>query len=269
MTVGLSSAAFFGRMDTEDQAAKVREFPVQCCEVFLQTGSEYTAAFGHLVRERLQGVNCVSVHAMSSQFESELFSIYHRQAEDALRQFEGVCAAGQAMGARYYVLHGRAGYVSPAKVQSIPNLQQTMARLHKTAASCGLEVLWENVSWCALRSVEDVLWVRQMLPEQRFVMDVKQAYRTGQDPQAMIRAMGDRLAHVHVLDQSGDGTLCLPGEGVTDWTGMAEALRSIGYGGAVILEPYERHTRDEDALRRSLAYLRQVFCGGSAGTVDF
>lgn len=269
MTIGLSSAAFFGRMDTEDQAAKVRDFPVQCCEVFLQTGSEYTAHFGSLVRSRLQGLPCVSVHAMSSQFESELFSIYHRQAEDALRQFEGVCAAGQAMGARYYVLHGRAGYVSPVKVDGIPDLQTTMACLKHTASAYGLEVLWENVSWCALQSVEDVLRVQEMLPEQRFVMDVKQAYRAGQDPLAMIRAMGDKLAHVHVLDRTADGTLCLPGEGVTDWQGMAEALRSIGYGGAVILEPYERHTRDEAALKRSLAYLRQVFCGGSVGTVDF
>lgn len=259
MNVGLSSAAFFGRMDTEDQAARVREFPVQCCEVFLQTISEYTADFGDLVREKLNGLPCVSVHAMSSQFESELFSVYHRQAEDALRQFAGACAAGQAMGARYYVLHGKAGYVSPVKVDTVPQLQGTMALLQKTAADYGLEVLWENVSWCALRSVEDVLLVRKLLPEQRFVLDVKQAFRTGQDLQAMIHAMGDRLAHVHVLDHTAEGEMCLPGEGVTDWRKMAETLRNVGYAGAVILEPYERQARNEAALRRSILYLQEVF----------
>lgn len=259
MNVGLSSAAFFGRMDTEDQAAKVQEFPVQCCEVFLQTISEYTADFGDLVREKLNGLPCVSVHAMSSQFESELFSVYHRQAEDALRQFAGACAAGQAMGARYYVLHGKAGYVSPVKITTVPQLQETMALLQKTAADYGLEVLWENVSWCALRSVEDVLQVRKLLPEQRFVLDVKQAFRTGQDLQAMILAMGDRLAHVHVLDHTAEGEMCLPGEGVTDWRKMAETLRNVGYAGAYILEPYERQARDEAALRRSILYLQEVF----------
>lgn len=259
MNIGLSSAAFFGRMDTEDQAARVRELPVQCCEVFLQTSSEYTADFGNLVRERLNGLPCVSVHAMSSQFESELFSVYHRQAEDALRQFEGVCAAGQAMGARYYVLHGKAGYVSPVRVNTVPHLQETMALLKKTAADYGLEVLWENVSWCALRSVEDVLLARKLLPEQRFVLDVKQAFRTGQNLLEMIRAMGARLAHVHVLDHTVQGEMCLPGEGVTEWQTMADTLRDVGYTGAVILEPYERQIRDEAALMRSILYLQDVF----------
>lgn len=261
MKVGMSSAAFFACMDTEDQPAQLRRFPLDCCEVFLQTQSEYTADFGTLIRTRLAGLPCLSVHAMSSQFESELFSVYHRQAADALNCFAKVCAAGQAMGARYYVLHGKAGYVSPVKVSGIPQLRETMARLQETAACYGLEVLWENVSWCALRTVEDVLLVRQMLPEQRFVLDVKQVLRTGQDPLAMIRTMGDHLAHVHVLDQTADGVLCLPGEGTVDWHGMAAQLRSIGYDGAVILEPYAQHVRDEAALRRSLSFLGEVFRG--------
>ena len=51
MRVGLSCAAFYGRGETEDAAALVRGFPAACCEVFVQTPSEYCGAFGRVVRE--------------------------------------------------------------------------------------------------------------------------------------------------------------------------------------------------------------------------
>ena len=91
MTVGMSSAAFYGRLETEDQAALLREFPVDVCEIFLETHSEYSAAFGAQVRERLAGLRCLSVHPKGTQFEQDLFGRSRRQAEDALRAFRGLC----------------------------------------------------------------------------------------------------------------------------------------------------------------------------------
>lgn len=258
MRLGLSSAAFYGRMETEDQAAYLTSFPVGCCEVFLQTPSEYTADFGALVRSRLGDIPCVSVHPKGTQFEWDLFGRSGRQVEDAFSTFTGVCQAGQALGARYYVLHGPAGVSVPLEPGRIHCLQETMARMQGIAAAHGMEVLWENVSWCAIRRPEDVAAVKELLPRQRFVLDVKQAFRAGQDPVAMLRAMGESVAHVHVLDHTADGELFLPGEGVVDWQGIAAQLREIGYEGAVILEPYERQARDEAALRRSLAYLTSL-----------
>ena len=101
MRVGLSCAAFYGRGETEDAAALVRGFPAACCEVFVQTPSEYCGAFGRVVRERLGDLPCVSVHPLGTQFEQQLFGRSARQVEDAFRLFTGVCDAGQAMGAAY------------------------------------------------------------------------------------------------------------------------------------------------------------------------
>ena len=259
MKLGMSSAAFYGHGETEDQAAMLADYPVEVCEVFLQTYSEYSAAFGALVKERLAGLPCVSAHPKGgTQFELDLFGRSNRQTEDAMGLFGQVCAAGRELGARYYVLHGPFSVSGRLRPGQIHALGERTERLRAIAAAYGVEMLWENVHWCALRDPEDVREMTALLPEQRFVLDVKQAYRAGTTPFAMMEAMGDRVRHVHALDMDKAGRLCLPGEGVTDWKALMRELRDRGYAGAVILEPYEWMARDPDALRRSLDVLRNA-----------
>ena len=256
MRLGLSSAGFYGRMETEEAAASLRGYPIETCEVFLQSFSEYTEDFGRLVRSGMGALPCASVHPKGTQFESDLFSRSPRQTEDAFRWFRGVCEAGEAIGARYYVMHGFWGIRTQRTPVQVNALAERMARCQSIAAAHGMEVLWENVSWCTLRTPEHVLEVRELLPEQGFVMDVKQAMEAGAAPADMVRAMGPALRHVHVLDKGPRG-YALPGMGTMDWQAFFAALREIDYGGAVILEPYEPQTRDDAALRRSLEFLQR------------
>lgn len=259
MTVGMSSAAFYGTGETEDQAAMLRDYPLDVCEVFLQTHSEYSAAFGRLVKDRLAGLRCVSVHPKGgTQFELDIFGRSARQAADAMGSFERVCEAGEALGARYYVLHGPFSVSGRLTVGRIHQLRERALRLWAVAERHGLEMLWENVNWCALRTPEDVRELAEILPEQRFVLDVKQAYRAGTTPFKLLEAMGDKVRHVHALDVDASGKLCLPGQGATDWKALMRALRDIGYDEAVILEPYDWMARDPEALRRSLHFLRET-----------
>lgn len=255
MRLGLSSAAFYGRMETEDAAAHVLDFPVQACEVFLETFSEYTASFGTEVRQRLGGLYCPSVHAKGTQFEPELFGRSMRQAEDALRIFAGVCDAGQALGAKYYVFHGPGNARNAMPPDKVRALQERFGRMREIAARRGMEVLWENVSWCSIRTPEDVRRARELLPGLGFVLDVKQTMQGGVDVLDMIDAMGSDIRHVHVLDWDAKVVLKLPGEGVVDWPGILHSLKAVGYDGVILLEPYDYQARDEDALRRSIEYL--------------
>jgi len=119
--------------------------------------------------------------------------------------------------------------------------------------------LWENVSWCTLRTPQDVHSVREAFPEVRFVLDLKQTLRSGQDAFELLHAMGDRLCHLHVMDWDEKGTLCLPGEGIFDFARLRDELAAIGYNGGILLEPYGQHTVDEDRVRKSLKYLRNMF----------
>lgn len=258
MKLGMSSAAFYGQRETEDHAALLRTFPLDVCEVFLETHSEYSADFGMLVKERLGGLPCLSVHPKGTQFEQDLFGRSARQAEDALRAFRGVCEAGQALNARYYVFHGPYSVSGRQRVENVFELTERVGRLRGIAAEHGLELLWENVSWCALWEPQDARYILERLPDIGFVLDVKQALRAGVSPMDMLEAMGSHVRHVHALDQDAEGRLCLPGQGTQDWPGLMARLRSLGYEGAVILEPYGWMAGDHDALRRSLDFLRHA-----------
>lgn len=256
MKIGLSCAAFYGQGETEDAAARMRDFPAECCEIFLQTPSEYCAAFGRVVRERLGGLPCVAVHPLGTQFEQQLFGKSTRQVEDAFRLFAGVCDAGRELGAAYYVFHGPFGVHAPMQPERIHRLPDTWARMQEIACERGLTVLWENVHWCALRGPEEARTLSRLLPQVQFVLDTKQAHRAGFTPEEMLRAMGSRVRHVHALDVAADGSLCLPGQGTIDWPELLRQLKAQGFDGAAVLEPYDYLVRDEAALAASLRFMR-------------
>lgn len=261
MKLGMSAAAFYGHMETEDAVSALRGFGLDTCEVFLETYSEYCGEFGALVRSRLGELPCVSVHPKGTQFEPDLFGLSVRQRRDAAALFGRVCDAGQAMGARYYVFHSASSVRVHRAPASLYRLTETMAALGEIAAKRGIRVLWENVSWCAMRSPEDVRQVRQLLPEQGFVLDLKQAHQAGYSPLEMLEAMGDGLCHLHVLDWDAAGALTLPGEGCFDFPALFHRLRAMQYTGAVILEPYGSQGGDRDRLARSLTFLRRAMEG--------
>ncbi len=152
MKLGLSSAAFYGRMETEDAAAHLTVLPLDTCEIFVQTYSEYSQAFGQVLKQHLGSLHCTSMHPKSSQYESDLFSLSARQSDDAFHLLDGVCAAGEAVGASYYVMHGFWGIRTQRTPSQVHELTSRMARAQEIAASHGMKILWENVSWCTLRT---------------------------------------------------------------------------------------------------------------------
>ena len=258
MRLGLTTAAFYGRLETEEAAAHLRALDVDCAEVFLQTPSEYSASFGETVKAALAGIPATSVHPLGTAFETSLFSPSRRQRADAERLWEGVLCAAEAFGARRYVYHGRSSArgrrMEATFEQDAPRIEELCA----AASAHGVRLCWENVSWCQLTSPERVRAVRRACPHAGFVLDVKQAMQSGFDAVEFAREMGDRLCNVHVCDFDASGRLCLPGRGIYDFAALAMALRAAGYDGPVILEPYANLFREEAELADSLAYLRKT-----------
>ena len=258
MQIGLSTAAFYGRWETEEAAAQMQALGMDCAEVFLQTDSEYTPAFARLVREKLGGVPCTSVHPLGTQFENGLFSRSPRQRRDALAQYCRVLDCAAELGARCYVYHGR----HTPQLRALPFDMQANAGVLETmgeeAARRGLAVAWENVCWCQLTTPQRVLEARATMPGVRFTLDIKQAMRAGCDPLQFVKAMGDGLFNVHVCDWDDSGRLCLPGEGSFDFAALFAALHRAGYVGPVVMEPYLELIADDGAIARAAAFLRRA-----------
>ena len=242
MQLGLSTAAFYGRWETEEAAAAIAKLPLDCAEVFLQSDSEITPEFAALVRRNLGDIVCTSVHPLGS-YENYMAGRTTRQIKDAFAHFEKVLEAGAVLGANTVVDHGRhTPLLSP-----LPwNLEGTI----------GMVVGWENVCWCQLTTPDRVREAKAALPQVRFTLDIKQAMRAGCDPIEYVHAMGDQLCNVHVCDWRADGKLCLPGEGVFDFDALMSALHEVEYHGPVIVEPYLRLIESDEALLRSIAFMR-------------
>lgn len=258
MQLGLSTAAFYGRWETEEAALEISRLGMDCAEAFLQTASEYDPGFVAMVRDNLRGVPCVSMHPSGIQFENQMFGRSKRQRSDAFDLFRRTLDAAHALGAKHYVYHGRStALLSPLPFDLQANVDM-LGLMGEEAAQRGICIAWENVSWCQLTTCERIAQVKAALPDVRFTLDVKQAMRAGDDPIRMARVMGDSLAHVHVCDWHEGGKLCLPGEGCFDFGGLFDVLGEIGYDGAVILEPYLALIRSDEALKKSIAYLRGI-----------
>ena len=73
MKIGLSSAAYYGQLETDDAAAHIAELPLDTCEVFLETPSEYTTDFTFRMRYNMNNFPVTSVHPLGTQFEPQLF----------------------------------------------------------------------------------------------------------------------------------------------------------------------------------------------------
>lgn len=259
MKIGLSSAAYYGQLETDDAAAHIAELPLDTCEVFLETPSEYTTDFTFRMRYNMNNFPVTSVHPLGTQFEPQLFGRAARQSDDAFAMFANVCRAAESLGAAYYIFHGPfgvRGHLSPA---NIPFLEERFDQMRERAARHHLRVLWESVSWCSVATPEDVRILLKRIPDAEFVLDTKQVHQAGVDPLDMLRAMRGHVRHLHVLDWTADGKLCLPGRGVFDWQQFARVLREDGFDGAVILEPYAQLVESEQALLESIRFLRGVF----------
>ena len=258
MRFGLSTAAFFGRYEVEEAAQYISKLPVDCAEVFLQTFSEYNGSFAKTVGQNLGGIPCTSIHPLGTCFENQMFSSSMRQRNDAIGIFRSVLEAGQQLGASVYVHHGRH---SPQIVMLPWNLQRNVdviGMMCEEAKQHNMVIGWENVYWCQLTEPSRVLEAKKALPQVRFTLDIKQAMRAGCNPIDFVYAMGDQLCNVHVCDWKEDGTLCLPGEGSFNFGALIAALREIGYDGPVVMEPYLALIQSEEALLRSIAFMRNI-----------
>ncbi len=258
MRLGLSTAAFYGHYETEEAAALLPDLGLDCCEVFLETNSEYNAAFAAEVTRALRGLPAHSVHPLGTQFENSLFSKSPRQRADALEVFERVLTAGSALGARVYVYHGVPDTHRRGNGPNLSSWREGLSDLCARAAAHGMQMGWENVWWCHLSRPEHVRAVREEVPDMRFVLDIKQATHIGVDPVAFIPAMGDRIVNVHVCDRDANGALCMPGQGMFDFVRFFAALKAQGYDGPVILEPYSNLFDRVEQMRAALDVLRDA-----------
>ena len=263
MEIGISTASYFPRLLTEDAMDEVARAGAKVSEVFFATHSEYTRDFAAVVKERADrgGVRINSVHALTNQFEPELFGKGVRAHADAITTFTRVCEAGQVLGAKYYVFHG-ATRLKPA-VKYVFDFDFISSRVNKICAiaqSHGITLTYENVHWAYFSEPSYFEKLAPLCPDLGATLDIKQAMQSKLDYFDFLKVMGSRLKTVHLCNYTGSGKLVMPHskEGIFDFKLLFKRLKDAGFDGACLIEVYSSCYEDFGEIKASLDYLNDI-----------
>ncbi len=258
MRLGISTASFFNRVQTESTFDILRRMRVDTTEVFLNTFSEYEKPFIDALIPRRGNIRVHSVHALGTQFEPQLFNANVRVRGDAELLFRKMCYAGFCLGAKFYTFHGPTRLKKRDNVFDYAKLGNRMNQLIEIAQSYGMMISYENVYW-AYGSFPD--FFRKLLaqcPRLYATLDVKQAVLSGYDPLKYFDAMGDRVSTVHLCDVDKSGETALPGQGKINFEKILREVDRRAANAAVLIEAYSQDYDDVNQLLDSYRYIEQV-----------
>jgi deoxyribonuclease-4 len=195
-----------------------------------------------------------------SFFELNIGSTLPALREASISTLERIIrVSGGLGGVPVFVAAGRRGSLrAPSPEESERLIEDALNRLADVAESAGASIALEPIPYAYLASMSDIYaFVDRMgRASIRGMVDVANL-NIVEPPAAAIRAARPDLPLVHLSDNDGvtfrhDAI----GEGSIDFTVIADALRSVGYTGACVVETI---TEDPDVtLPRSLDRLRKA-----------
>lgn len=258
MHTGISTACLYP-METEKALRTVLDLGFKKLEIFINAYSEMNHNFIKSLKDMADeyGAKIISIHPFSSVFETLLlFSNYPRRLEDGYDFYRKFAEIAQILGTKFTVLHGSRNF----KLYTNEEYYERFATVSEIFNEYGITLAQENVYMFRGQDPEFLSSMRKYLNNNvSFVFDVKQAIRAGYDPFEVLKAMGDRVAHIHVNDNNIDiGRDCmLPGKGKMDYKKLNDYLRQIDYKGEWIIEVYRQDFTNIDELAEAGKFLDQ------------
>ena len=207
MDIGISTATFFLRKYNEESIAQIKALGASTCEVFLECPSEYTEEYGLLLNERKGDLKVHSVHAVTMNYETELFSDFDRAFNDALKSFKGVLSVGKLLGAHFYTMHGRARIKKSPGYDNYEKVGKRLDKLSDFAINYDIQICLENVPWAFYNKPGYFKEVTRYAKNLRATLDIKQARISGYDYSDYLYEMGEKIKTVHLSDVNENGKI--------------------------------------------------------------
>ncbi len=255
MEVGMSLACFYP-LEPEKALVEAAALNIRTCEVFLNTYSEMDEGYLRTLRNACdsQGIRVYSVHPFTSFLENYLFfSPYPRRIADATEFYRGYANAAKILGAEVINIHGDRGI----GLESVDRYAQMIVPLLKLQEETGIVFAMENVFYNSVNHPDFTEKLRNIAPDVRFTLDIKQAFKGGQDPYALAEAMGDSIVNFHVNDRDEEHICMLPGQGTVDYERIGGILRKNGYKGPGLIEVYRNNFDSADEISVSKSFLEK------------
>ena len=257
MDVGMSLACYYP-LEPENAALEAAKLNVRVCEVFLNTISELEVSYLYSLREICDrhNIKVHSIHPFTSFLENYMFfAPYPRRIADAEQLYERYADAAKILGATVVNIHGDRG----VGLNDIEHYVKCVEPLIRLQQKTGVTFALENVFYNSVNHPEFIARLRQRVPEARFTLDIKQAFKGGEDAYLVAEAMGDAIVNFHVNDRDDDHICLLPGEGAVDYDQIMKILSSNHYKGPALLEVYRHNFQNNADIQRSLDHLETKF----------
>ncbi|NQT91998.1 MAG: sugar phosphate isomerase/epimerase [Lentisphaerae bacterium] len=123
--------------------------------------------------------------------------------------------------------------------------KESIEQIISAASTLGVRIMYEPVPTYH-DTAENAATLLESLPDLLLHLDIGHSNLCGRKPGAVIRKLGNRLFHVHLNDNNGEGDLHLPpGTGNIDWPDVFQALHDVGYDNTITVEVF---SPDKDYL---------------------
>lgn len=237
MTAGVSTACLYPKL-LEESVYDFAVNGISHIEIFVNTVSEIEKNYVNGISETLKRfeVTCRSFHPFTCPIEPMLFfSGYERRVDDALEFYKKYFDAMNILGAKIFVFHGN------NKNVSVPDelYFERFDRLVNTGKKFGITVAQENVSRCTSGSLMFMKRMAECLGDNaKFVIDTKQAVRSGENNFDILHTLGTHIVHVHISDHGEMGDCLQIGKGRFNIKRFLSVLNEISPECSVMLELY-------------------------------
>lgn len=257
MKIGVSTASLYP-LHVEDAFKTLCDLGITTAEIFANStieGQEPIVSEICSLRDK-NNVKITSFHPFSSPMESVfLFSDYDRRIDEMLAMYRGFFKSMNKLGAKIFVLHGAilSSKCSPA------HYMKQFSLLSEAGREFGITVAQENVSYCMSGKLEFLKKMKRDIPDAaRFVLDLKQARRSGENPLDYIKELGESVVHCHISDADENRDCLAVGAGKFDFESLLKAFSEKGYDGTLIVELYRRDYGEFSELKKSADYLAEL-----------
>lgn len=257
MKIGVSTASLYP-LHVEDAFRELAVRGIKRAEVFANSTCEGQEPYISMISDMAEkyGIVVPSFHPFSSPMESVfLFSTYDRRIEEMLTLYRGFFESMKKLGARIFVLHGA---ILSSNCPPDHYVKQ-FRLLSDIGREYGVTVAQENVCYCLSGRLEFLTMMKRELGDRAaFVLDLKQARRSGENIFHYVDALGESVIHCHVSDADEDND-CLPvGSGCFDFKELFRRMSAHGYDGSYIVELYRSNYNDFDDLKASADRLQEI-----------
>ncbi len=257
MQAGISTSSLYP-METETAFEVLAREGITSLEVFLNTPGEQDEPYLNelIALKKNYGTQITAVHPYLSAFEPFMvFTAYKRRFEDAKELFRRAFDYTNRLGAAILVFHGdRQGGSLPFN-----EYIERFGILSEIGQTHGVVLAQENVCRCRSRDIEFIADMKKALGDSAaFVLDIKQAVRSGCTPFEVLDAMGNSIRHVHVSDHNSERDCLPPGKGTFELLAFIEKLGDLDYRGSLIVELYRENFNEINELISSYEYVKAM-----------